>query len=441
MYYNNLNRQQDDDDLKFMPLNIKEPFLDKDSNWFPIVNMTSPNIGGMTNNFMLGFATPMANGNIDDNLLKTIEYTPNIKYSYTDEDGLNTYYTNNTSNNMNGRNNNLNNTLNNMSESSYNQNDLQGSIDGYMSNTMLSRNSFNSMSNVTPQNTPGNNNYNNQSNFNLNYPSETESGELYSYNKDISCNKNLKNMPPSGMGTSPGSPGMAPSGMGTSTGGAGMAPSGMGTSPGSTGMPPSGMGISPGSTGMPPSGMGTSPGSTGMPPSGMGTSPGSTGMPPRGIGISLGSIGMTPGGMVTGKGSSSGTISEISMGYGDMYNLSGDMINSNQNIDYTYNSSKYMKSYTNVNEENKQNTSDRDNIIEPPHMEVLRQLNLGDDHDSISRDVKEKEVNKIFKKIEGEHGFILGTLKIYRIPYSISSLLVKKIIKLTLENCRKDGGE
>ena len=251
MYYNNLNRQQDDDDLKFIPLNIKEPFLDKDSNWFPIVNMTSPNISGMTNNFMSGFATPMANGNIDDNLLKTIEYIPDIKYSYTDEDKLNTYYTNNTSNNMNGRNNNL----NNMSESSYNQNYWQGNIDGYMYNNILSRNSFNSMSNVTPQNTPGTNN---QSNFNLNYPAETESGELHSYNKDIGCNKNLKTMTPSGTSISPGGTGMAPSGTGTSPGSTGMAPGGMGTSPGSTGMAPSGMGTSQGSTGMTTSGMGTS---------------------------------------------------------------------------------------------------------------------------------------------------------------------------------------
>ena len=65
MYYNNSNRKEDDDDLKFIPLNIKEPFAEKDSSWFPIVNMNSPNISSMTNNFILGFSSPKNGEKLD----------------------------------------------------------------------------------------------------------------------------------------------------------------------------------------------------------------------------------------------------------------------------------------------------------------------------------------------------------------------------------------
>lgn len=99
MYYNNSNRKEDDDDLKFIPLNIKEPFAEKDSSWFPIVNMNSPNISSMTNNFILGFSSPKNGEKLDESFLESIDYIPSI--SYTGENTLNTYDTNTITNSYN----------------------------------------------------------------------------------------------------------------------------------------------------------------------------------------------------------------------------------------------------------------------------------------------------------------------------------------------------
>lgn len=125
MYYNNLNRQQEYDDLKFMPLNIREPFLDKDSSWFPIIDMALPNFSELSNNFLLGFATPVDNSNLEGNSLKTLDFIQN--------------------NNLN-----VPNAQNNQSAEEFTKD------------------------------------------FNLEYPSETLSEELYSYNKDKEC-KSINN--------------------------------------------------------------------------------------------------------------------------------------------------------------------------------------------------------------------------------------------------------
>lgn len=49
----------------------------------------------------------------------------------------------------------------------------------------------------------------------------------------------------------------------------------------------------------------------------------------------------------------------------------------------------------------------------------------------------ENEVNDIFTKIENNHSGILSTMKAYRIPYPIAKILIKKIIKISLDNCDK----
>jgi hypothetical protein len=77
MYYNNKNRQQDDDDLKFMPLNIREPFLDKDSSWFPVIDMALPDFSELPNSFLSGFSTPVDNSNLEGNSLKTLDLIQN----------------------------------------------------------------------------------------------------------------------------------------------------------------------------------------------------------------------------------------------------------------------------------------------------------------------------------------------------------------------------
>ena len=46
-------------------------------------------------------------------------------------------------------------------------------------------------------------------------------------------------------------------------------------------------------------------------------------------------------------------------------------------------------------------------------------------------------MNKIFDIIESDHSGILATMKAYRIPYPIAKILIKKIIKISLDNCNK----
>ncbi|MEO2512315.1 hypothetical protein ABHA07_14595, partial [Clostridium tertium] len=110
---------------------------------------------------------------------------------------------------------------------------------------------------------------------------------------------------------------------------------------------------------------------------------------------------------------------------------------SNPKFDNSYNSFEKLNDYMKTYEKSGVIRSDKE-IEDPPHMEILRELDLGSEYDSIYRDDKSKEIDSIFKKIEENHGAIISTLKAYRIPYPIISLLVKKIIKITLEHSNKE---
>lgn len=131
MYRNN-NMKRDDDDLKFIPLSIKEPFIDKESNWLPMIDLNLPEFRAMTDGFVFGFATPINNSNLEGASLKTLDYVPN--------------------NNVNVPKNNLN---------------------AQNTNTNKEKKEF-------------------EENFDLYYPSETLGEELFSYNKDENC-KNFNN--------------------------------------------------------------------------------------------------------------------------------------------------------------------------------------------------------------------------------------------------------
>ncbi|WP_195429379.1 hypothetical protein [Clostridium sp. D46t1_190503_E9] len=639
MYYNDLNRQQEeneDDDLKFIPLNIKEPFSEKDSSWFPIVNMNSPNISHMTNNFILGFSNPSDGEILDENFLKTIDYVPNVKYGYADENYFNTYDEGNLPSNMSGSmqgnmqggmlgsmTGNMQGTMaGNMSGNNYNQGFSQES--GYLSSNML-----------TNTNTSGMNNQSGTSfsnNFNLEYPSETQSEALYSYNKEKNCNGatlgygNTSNINAGNMGMSDGTGNMNTgaaginnnmgnmntgtagmnSGMGNmNTGTAGMN-SGMGNmNTGTAGMN-SGMGnMNTGTAGMN-SGMGNmNTGAAGM-NSGMGNmNTGAAGMNSGMGNMNTGTAGMNSGmgnmntgtaGMnsnmgnmntgFTGMNSGIGNMSTgaagmnnnmwnmnagftgINSGMGNMnagftgmnnnmWNMNNGVSGVNDNInniwddDYQGSMDEEYVPFTNYNnlkltpniqsmEENNENISMGENannlytgsvtgvatntlpnsmdinyndsepnytltnipnmnplnmgpsytvpegfdindtsnqietltatnpkidnsynsfeklndymknyeksgviredkeIEEPPHMRILRDLDLGSEYESIYRDDKSKEIDSIFKKIEENHGAIISTLKAYRVPHPIISLLVKKIIKITLEHSNKE---
>ena len=550
MYYNNLNRQreeEDDDDLKFIPLNIKEPFKDKDSNWLPIVNMNSPNINHMTNNFILGLSNQSDSEMLDQNFLKKIDYVPNVNYSYTDENDFNTYDTGNLSNNMLGNNYN-------------NQVPPQGS--GYLPSNMLTNSYNDGMSNQNATN------FNN--NFNLEYPSENQAEFLYSYDKEKNCNgynsnysnyynsqtgefnegynNNMENM-------NTGFTGMNGNMENINTGFTGMNGNMWNMNTGVTGMNNNMWNMNTGVTGMNSNMWNMNTGVTGMNNNMWNMNTGVTGMNNNmwnmntgvtGMNNNMGNMNTGVTGMNNNMGNMDGDISNIwddnyegsiNQQYVpftnfNSYNLSPNELNTNpsnmfpsgtninQNNQFTEGTNEYMNNaftgeisggttnampnkmdidyndaepnyiLTNVTNMNPLNmapsytipedlefngTTSQINTVtasnpkiddsynsfeklddymkthektgvtrgdeegeEPPHMEILRELDLGSEYESIYRNEKSKEIDGIFNKIEENHGAIISTLKAYRIPYPIISLLVKKIIKITLEHSNKE---
>ena len=69
---------------------------------------------------------------------------------------------------------------------------------------------------------------------------------------------------------------------------------------------------------------------------------------------------------------------------------------------------------------------------EPIHIKILREFDLLIDDYEDTRG-KKSSVEKIFKKIEEKEESIMKVLKLYNIPYPVASLIVKKIISLTLK--------
>ncbi|AYE33488.1 hypothetical protein [Clostridium septicum] len=235
MNYNNNNIIEVDDDLKFVPLNIREPFSCKDSKWIPFINFDVDPDRNITNNFLFGFGSPIDNNSINSGIVN-IPQIPVMSPNTTNIP----------------------------------QNTLEPSLNPSIIPTL-------------PQNNTTNPN-NNEGAINLLYPSEVPSDELYSYNKTGSCKANRVVDIPS-------------------------------------------------------------------------------------------------------------TLSEN--------------LNSKFNEDLT-------------------------------HMNILKDFDFSMDDSSDLRSSNCSNIDKIFKEIEDNHSGILGTFKAYRMPYPISSLIVKKVIKLSLEYSKKE---
>lgn len=83
-------------------------------------------------------------------------------------------------------------------------------------------------------------------------------------------------------------------------------------------------------------------------------------------------------------------------------------------------------------------------VIDDPdltHMRLLRDYDFSYEELDVftGRDDKCKnEVDDVFNKIISESPGILAALKAYKVPYPISMLIIKKIIKLTLKICKKE---
>lgn len=92
---------------------------------------------------------------------------------------------------------------------------------------------------------------------------------------------------------------------------------------------------------------------------------------------------------------------------------------------YSYNEPKVNERYL----------EDSVNIID-----ILRNFDISLDFspsESRKNNCTEDEVNKILSLIEKDNPGILATMKAYRIPYPITKLLIKKIIKISLDNCKR----
>lgn len=92
---------------------------------------------------------------------------------------------------------------------------------------------------------------------------------------------------------------------------------------------------------------------------------------------------------------------------------------------YSYNEAKvnerYLDDYVNI-------------------LDILRSFDISLDFsysESRKNNCTEDEVNEVFTLIEKDNPGILATMKAYRIPYPIAKLLIKKIIKISLDNCKR----
>ena len=73
-------------------------------------------------------------------------------------------------------------------------------------------------------------------------------------------------------------------------------------------------------------------------------------------------------------------------------------------------------------------------------LDILRNFDMTLDFsssESRKNNCTEDDVNELFSLIEKDNPGILATMKAYRIPYPIAKLLIKKIIKISLDNCKR----
>ena len=358
MYYNNITGNEDDD-LKFIPLNISEPFRGKDSTWFPIIDIALPAFSEIPNSFASSFSTPFDNSNVQPNTLKTLDF-------------------------------------------------IQGD------NANLQKN------NQQLQNF--------EQDFDLEYPSEIFNEELPSYNKNEMCKQNTSknNMMQQGQGQQ----NMIPQGQGQQNiGSQNMMPQGQGQqNTSSQNMMPQGQGQqNTSSQNIMPQGQGyQNTGLQNMMPQGQGQqNTGSQNMMPQGQGYqNTGLQNMMP----QGQGQQN-TSSQNMMPQGQGYQNTGlqNIMQQGQGQQNTGNQ---------IDTGNSQYINNRGYLEEPIHMDILRNLTFEDYLIKPYRGEDENQINQIdniFKMINNDKS-ITDTFKAYNVPRPIYELIIKKIIKMTLDN-------
>lgn len=72
-------------------------------------------------------------------------------------------------------------------------------------------------------------------------------------------------------------------------------------------------------------------------------------------------------------------------------------------------------------------------------LEILKEFNVDLDEDTdLSRTLND-DIDKIYKEFESENPGTFSLLKTYNVPYPIVKMIIKRIIKISLKNCNKEG--
>lgn len=101
----------------------------------------------------------------------------------------------------------------------------------------------------------------------------------------------------------------------------------------------------------------------------------------------------------------------------------------------------YYSSFGDCKENNK-NYNKNNNSRIPTPSEALINLDMDIDLDELNgldRTCRDNNIDDIYSKIENEHSGIFTTLASYKIPYPISKIIIRRLIKLTLLYCEKEG--
>lgn len=138
----------------------------------------------------------------------------------------------------------------------------------------------------------------------------------------------------------------------------------------------------------------------------------------------------------------------------------------NENINNTTNANDYNSNYINHNNNNNSNNNNMNsnNIsLEYPTeqddsflysynepkvneryfdnsvniLDILKNFDISVDFSSSESRKNNCTEDEVFALIEKDNPGILATMKTYRIPYPISKLLIKKIIQISLDNCKR----
>lgn len=119
-------------------------------------------------------------------------------------------------------------------------------------------------------------------------------------------------------------------------------------------------------------------------------------------------------------------------------NISSNLNNNNTNYKGELYPSETLEDELYSYNTNDINNSNRD-INTLIHLDILRDFDLSLDLDikSNTRSDSGEAIDEIFEAIKSNNNDLIETLNSYKIPYPISSLLIKKIITLSLNHCKE----